>query len=340
MTTRRSALLAAAGVACAVADTSPPEERGRAVLDALHELVPFVGGEISYWDPTGQCHRTLANDGYPESVLEHMNGPALVRELDDLRARQSGLPLRMRDVPEEALAAHGSIPLVLRPQGYKEGVTMSLMTVHGQHAGVLNLSTDDARFPTDEACVALHVLNVALASVVDVTRSSRWLRGLLEPGVAAVALTVQGQAIALPDMPLLPVLMEGSEGLAAAHRALARTRGETRFLWPADGRGAWFRMVLVPCREPGVPEIVGLLTARLDTDVHSLTRREVEVLTAVARGLSNAEIAAELVVSARTISTHVERILEKLGARSRGSAAAIALRDGIVLPPSYSTSSL
>lgn len=84
-------------------------------------------------------------------VLEHLNGPILVRELDDLRARESGRPTRMRDVPEHALAARIAIPQALLPQGYREGVTMGLLTVDGRHAGVLNLSTDDARFPTDGA---------------------------------------------------------------------------------------------------------------------------------------------------------------------------------------------
>lgn len=333
MTRRRSGLLAAAGVACAVADTGPPEERGRAVLDALHELVPFVGGEISYWNPSVQGHRTLANDGYPDVVLEHLNGPILVQELDDLRARESGCPTRMRDVPEHALAAQISIPQVLRPQGYREGVTMGLLTVDGRHAGVLNLSTDDERFPTDGACAVLRHLNAALASVVDVTRSFRWLCRLLEPGVAAVALTAQGRAISLPETPVSPVLADESPALTVALAVLTGAVGPTRFLWPAEPRGSWYRIVLIPCRETGVPEIAGVVTARLEDDLHRLTRRELEVLTYLAYGRSNAEIAADLVVSVRTVSTHVERILDKLDVHSRGAAAARALSEGTLLPP-------
>jgi ATP/maltotriose-dependent transcriptional regulator MalT len=60
-----------------------------------------------------------------------------------------------------------------------------------------------------------------------------------------------------------------------------------------------------------------------------LTRRETEVLPLVAAGLSNTEIAAQLVVSDRTVETHVAAILRKLGARTRGEVSAHAARLGL-----------
>ena len=61
-----------------------------------------------------------------------------------------------------------------------------------------------------------------------------------------------------------------------------------------------------------------------------LTRRELEILRLVAAGRSNADIAAELVISALTVKNHVSNILAKLGIRNRTAAAVYAARMGMI----------
>jgi DNA-binding NarL/FixJ family response regulator len=62
----------------------------------------------------------------------------------------------------------------------------------------------------------------------------------------------------------------------------------------------------------------------------SLTARELEVLVLLARGAGTAEIARDLVISPRTVGTHVQHIFAKLGVRNRGQAVAAAYRAGLV----------
>jgi DNA-binding NarL/FixJ family response regulator/class 3 adenylate cyclase len=75
-------------------------------------------------------------------------------------------------------------------------------------------------------------------------------------------------------------------------------------------------------------------TGRSPSTLDHLTRRETDVLEAVARGLSNAEIAQSLSMSHATAKTHVSRLLTKLQARDRAQLVMIAYEAGVVAPGS------
>jgi DNA-binding NarL/FixJ family response regulator len=97
----------------------------------------------------------------------------------------------------------------------------------------------------------------------------------------------------------------------------------------ADG-GSW----LDPRVTPRLLRVLraGRPATQSSTVLDALSERELEVLTLVARGASNPEIAAELYVSERTVKGHVGSIFTKLGARDRAAAIVLAFDAGLVVP--------
>lgn len=191
------------------------------------------------------------------------------------------------------------------------------------------------------------------------------LRALLasEPGIevvgeAADGLAAVAQARALqPDVLLLDLRMPGKDGLQVieelagmtpAVRILVLTSfAEDEQIFPAIKAGALGYLL----KESGPQELLAAVrdVAHGESSLHPavarrlvqqfarpsapaaeehLTEREAEVLTLVARGLSNKDIAAQLSLSERTVRSHVSTILAKLQLSSRTQAALYALRTG------------
>src|SRR5581483_5996916 len=85
------------------------------------------------------------------------------------------------------------------------------------------------------------------------------------------------------------------------------------------------RLIEEFCRRPSADGAVA-------AELAELTPRELEVLALVGRGLSNAEIADELVVAETTVKTHVAHVLGKLDLRDRAQAVVVAYESGLIRP--------
>jgi branched-chain amino acid transport system substrate-binding protein len=128
-------------------------------------------------------------------------------------------------------------------------------------------------------------------------------------------------------------LLEAEERLARYARAvLSEDLPGVRFVWVAPDR-QWSAVRIKRLPRPVGAEAEALVELTPIAPPFGLTLRELDVLTLLSGGLSNPEIAAHLGTSTRTISTHVERLLGKLGQASRAGAAAIAVEQGLLRMP-------
>jgi DNA-binding NarL/FixJ family response regulator len=216
------------------------------------------------------------------------------------------------------------------------------------------------------------VIRVLLADDHTMVRAGFRLILSSEPDVTVVGEAADGvEAVAAarrlrPDVTLMDVRMPRMDGIAATRRLLAEGPAPTRVVvlttfdvdshvYDALRAGAsGFLLKNAPPEElvqairvvaaggalldPAVTRRVIEEFARspapgpVPPAVAGLTDREREVLHAVAQGLSNAEIAASLVVSEATVKTHVARMLAKLGLRDRVQAVVFAYEHGLVRP--------
>ncbi|NCT89713.1 response regulator transcription factor [Cellulomonas sp. APG4] len=169
-------------------------------------------------------------------------------------------------------------------------------------------------------------------------------------GAAATALARELR----PDVVLMDLRMPGTDGVAATGEVLAAVptahvvvlttyetdadilraveAGATGYLLKDTTREALLDGVRAAARGETVlaPSVARRLVSQVRGPHDRLTERELEVLGAVARGLSNAQVGAELFITEATVKTHLLRVFAKLGVDDRAHAVMVAVRRGLL----------
>ncbi len=316
---------------------SPQDARGQMIDRAaevtgiIRDLVRCSAFALCAWDPLARTHRhlTLASDGYSDAVLAHVNdefvrsNPAfMIAHRDEPRA------LRWRDYEKDWDLWFQDTPTArdyLIPSGFSEGSTMCLRLPDGRYCGAIHVSWTSPAAATDERREITERFRPILAEVCDQLRMPHLLAETLPVNAHALVISANGAAFSLkaraPGVHLAP------DG--ALRRLLldtASTWSARRFLW-CDDRGQCHRVTLIPCLRGVV-----LVSEEQIEWPHDLSWREIQVLHLVSTGASNPQIANQLCVAPRTVSTHVEHILAKMECVSRTALAARAVAEGLLLP--------
>lgn len=161
----------------------------------------------------------------------------------------------------------------------------------------------------------------------------------LERGRTMTAWNGEPFCVSLSELGVVQTIESGrlsdipDELLTVVRATFSRELSSLSFLWCEDGSPVSCR-VEIEMNFAGVPGPAAIVRGEPCYELpYGLTPRELDVLTLLIIGLSNADIAMRLFLSLRTVTTHIDHLTKKLGARSRTSAAIMALDQGIVRVP-------
>ncbi|TDD49533.1 response regulator transcription factor [Nonomuraea terrae] len=288
-------------------------------MAALRRVVPLDAYEFVAFDPATGRHHSVVSDGHPRidrDAAEEYAGLDAYR-----RALATRAPVAMPEPGTERYFRRH-----LAPYGWRAGLTAPLFLSEGRYTGLLHLASKDP-FPRLTAAL-LAAVTPMLAHVTDLSRCVIDPVGL-PPGFRAVAYDRLGTRRRVPGRETSVVLWD-DPAMAAYARAFIDSRELSRHgLW-LGGDGGWHEVRLLRAGVGFQGTLQGAVAAERPCPLpYDLTGRELDVLTRVAAGDSNPQIAAALVLSVRTVTTHLEHIFAKLGCDSRTRLTTKALAEGL-----------
>jgi len=276
-------------------------------------FVAWLAGDMTSADDL--CGR--AADAFRAAGLRQETAAAMINQ---------GVAAHFGGDPERGAALlHAGLDISMR-LGYQEGIAWAL------HELSIIVAEDDQGTAADMLAESLETHaglgdRWRVASVVETIAEI-----IVAPADASLAATLLGGSAALRKALGAPIPPAERPAHDACVRTLRESLGQRRL------RGAWQRGLTMPLDElvELALQAIGTVRNRSDQDYaratrldeYGLTEREREVLQLLSQGLTNRDIARELLISTGTAGVHVSSILRKLGVSSRVQAAGIANSSG------------
>jgi len=290
------------GVAHQDGRSAPLAEIAGELLDLLSRLVPYEAASISVYDPMTRSHQTVASVRYDASTLAWLD--QWISGLDASDLSEYAQPLIWHDA----------------------AVTLRMYSADGRYTGILHLSAAHiSAQATGRNAIADQLLRVRslIGGLIDTMRLPSQLTADMPASARGAVVLPDATVVPLPDRMHGQHLRDGGPLPEAITAAARRNELPERFRW-RDELGGW-HLIQSRLLDPG------FVVTEDDAELpYGLTARELDVLTLIAGGLTNPQIARMLVVSDKTVAKHVEHVLDKLGCASRAAAAALAIRIGLI----------
>ena len=295
------------------------------ILAQLERVVHQDAAALLAWDPLAGKHIVLGNSAYDEATLDGL-GERYVQTDPHRRMLEQRRPLRITDLPYDYRKTD-LYQEVLRPAGFADGMSSCLFAVDGGYAGMLHLSAGSR---TAFAARHVHMISALTATLGQLCNLRRLRPSPLLAGEFSRAslLDHTGKARSVDQYEPASCL-EDPDFSRFAERLLNYPSRAVSGVWPSHPN--WLAVTIEPVQDPLFEDRTALLVIESPwVAPYELSGRELDVLNGLAQGASNQRIASERSISVRTVTTHVERILVKLGQESRAGAAAKATREGFL----------
>ncbi|MEO7018066.1 MAG: LuxR C-terminal-related transcriptional regulator [Leifsonia sp.] len=303
-------------------------DRGSAVAQDVLALTAAVthhdASALLVWDPLGGRHVPVMATGYTAETVSGL-GDRYATTPEHALLLKLHSPLRIDDLPYDYRRS-ALFHEVLEPMGFGDGMTVCLFGEDLQYCGMLHLSAGSRGSFDDDAVQMIDALAPVVARI-----SIGALGGVVShpQAVTRVALIDEKGAVREELLYGRAEVVDDPEFVALVQRFRLSGKDTARGLWPsAQG---WLSIEL---RRMPRSLTSGTTDVRVEETrgplPFGLSAREIDIIQGMAEGHSNQQIALRRFISARTVSTHVERILRKTEQQSRAGVVSQAAQHGLV----------